>query len=80
MQQENLSLFLGCGASETTIRAWDMSNRKWTRRPCFHFDPTLCRIPSHELPISYRNILGTIKLEEAKELRVSTFHKPFNPK
>ena len=79
VQQGNPSLFLGYGALETTIYAWDLITQKWTRGLCFSFDPTFSSIPSHSFPTSYRNILGTLKLEEAKVLHMKICDKPCNP-
>ena len=79
VQQGNPSLFLGYGALEITICAWDLTAKKWTRGPYFRFDSTFSSIPSHSLPLSFRNILGQVKLEKVKVLHMNLSDRPYNP-
>ena len=79
VQQGNPSFFLGYGALEATICAWDLITHKWTRFPYFSFDPTFSSIPSHSLPLSHRNILGSVILEVVTELHMKIRDKLHNP-
>ena len=79
VQQGNSSLFLGYGSSETTIHSWDLGVHKWIRGPYFRFDPTFSSVPSHSFLLSYRKIIGSIKLEDVTELHMSIRDMPCNP-
>ena len=73
------SLFLGYGSAQTTIYSYDIEAAKWYRSPYFRFDPTFSSIPLHSLPLSFRNALNKVKLEDATELSMTISNSPFDP-
>ena len=78
-KQGSSSLFLGYGSTQTTIYSYGINAKKWCRSPCFRFDITCSSIPSHSLPLSYRNMLGKVKLEDATSLEIDTSSSSYDP-
>ena len=78
-KQGSLSLFLGYGSTQTTTYSYDIDAKKWHRSPYFRFDTTCSSILSHSLPLSYRNMLGKVKLEDATALEMDTSSSPYDP-
>ena len=73
------SIFLQHGSSSTTIYSYGIEDKKWHRPPFFRFDSTCSSVPSHSLPLSFRNMLGKVKLEDITEALLNTSSSPFNP-
>ena len=77
VQQGSHSAFLGHGGSQTTIYSY-IENKKWYRSPYFRFDPTYSSTPSHSIPLSFRNLMDKVKIEDVSELHLNTHNKPHN--
>ena len=64
----SLSVFLGYGSTQTTTHSYDLDAKKWHRLLYFRFDATFSSIQSHSLPLSCRNMLGKVTLENVTVL------------
>ena len=78
-KQGSSSLFLSYGSTQTTIYSYDIESSKWYCSPYFRFDATHLSMPSHSLPLSYRNIMSKVKLEDIAELLMDASSSPFDP-
>ena len=65
VEKGSQSTFIGHVSNVTTTHYCSISNDKWCRSPFFRFYQTFSSAPSHSLILSFRNEMGTVKLEEA---------------
>ena len=72
-------IFLVHGSNITTTYSYSIDDDKWFRSPFFRFDTTFSSVPSHSLPLSFRNMLGAVKLDDVSTVELNARKTPYAP-